>query len=288
MIIAHNEFGILEKLIRLLDHPENDIFIHIDKKAKDFDSLRYASSVTNASLKFIRRRNVSWAAYSIIQATMDLLVEATKTRHAYYHLLSGVDLPIKDHRFIMDFFERNSGREFMGIHRSAYASSAIDDRIRYYHLFQEYRSRERAGANRMLEKAGYLSVRIQKALGVDRIRQHGIDHYKGDAWFSITHDFAEYVLSRRREIERNYRWTQCSDESVFQTLAMASNFRERIVETSLRFIDWDRGRPYTFTADDYETLIGSEFLWARKFSEAKDSGIVRKIYRTFAEDQNSV
>ena len=37
MIIAHNEFDLLEILVRLLDDPRNDIYIHIDAKVKDFD-----------------------------------------------------------------------------------------------------------------------------------------------------------------------------------------------------------------------------------------------------------
>lgn len=32
LIIAHNEFDILEKTIRLLDDKDNDIYLHIDKK----------------------------------------------------------------------------------------------------------------------------------------------------------------------------------------------------------------------------------------------------------------
>ena len=37
MIIAHNEFELLEILVRLLDDPRNDIYIHIDAKVKNFD-----------------------------------------------------------------------------------------------------------------------------------------------------------------------------------------------------------------------------------------------------------
>ena len=37
LIIAHNEFNILEKTIELLDDERNDIYLHIDKKVKNFD-----------------------------------------------------------------------------------------------------------------------------------------------------------------------------------------------------------------------------------------------------------
>ena len=36
MIIAHNEFDLLEILVRLLDDPRNDIYVHIDAKVKEY------------------------------------------------------------------------------------------------------------------------------------------------------------------------------------------------------------------------------------------------------------
>ena len=37
LIIAHNEFDILKKTIQMIDDERNDIYIHIDKKCKNFD-----------------------------------------------------------------------------------------------------------------------------------------------------------------------------------------------------------------------------------------------------------
>ena len=34
LILAHKNFGQLRKLIELLDDPRNDIFVHVDAKAK--------------------------------------------------------------------------------------------------------------------------------------------------------------------------------------------------------------------------------------------------------------
>ena len=43
LIMAHNNWYTLEKLIRLLDVPWNDIYLHIDKKVKDFSQEYYKS-----------------------------------------------------------------------------------------------------------------------------------------------------------------------------------------------------------------------------------------------------
>ena len=36
LIMAHNEFGILERIIKLIDDERNELFIHIDKKSQKF------------------------------------------------------------------------------------------------------------------------------------------------------------------------------------------------------------------------------------------------------------
>ncbi len=33
LVMAHNDWSLLSKLLRCIDDPRNDIFIHIDKKA---------------------------------------------------------------------------------------------------------------------------------------------------------------------------------------------------------------------------------------------------------------
>lgn len=35
LILAHNNFGVLEKLIKMLDYKHNDLYVHIDKKVEN-------------------------------------------------------------------------------------------------------------------------------------------------------------------------------------------------------------------------------------------------------------
>ena len=42
LIMAHNQFDLLEMLIKLLDDPRNDIYLHIDQKVEDFDFQRFS------------------------------------------------------------------------------------------------------------------------------------------------------------------------------------------------------------------------------------------------------
>ena len=108
--------------------------------------------------------------------------------------------------------------------------------------------------------------------------------YHGWNWFSIPEDFAKYVLLQEERIHSTFHHTLASDESFMQTVAMNSTFKERIYkfdcleESVMRRIDWQRGRPYTFTREDYNYIMDSPYLFARKFNEIVDEKIVDMIY----------
>ena len=51
MIMAHDQFELLSILIKMLDDPRNDIFLHIDKKAKDFKAEEYMIFLAETTVK---------------------------------------------------------------------------------------------------------------------------------------------------------------------------------------------------------------------------------------------
>ena len=63
-----------------------------------------------------KRIDIRWGHVSLIKAEM-LLFEAALTNgpYAYYHLLSGADLLIKPLDLFFNFFEKNDGKEFVGL-----------------------------------------------------------------------------------------------------------------------------------------------------------------------------
>src|SRR5690606_21952914 len=118
LILAHNEFEILERLVRVLDDPRFDIYIHFDKKSKEPPVLK-----TKHSRLYIlnNRIDVRWGDYSMVEAELILFEAATKRRnYKYLHLLSGVDFPIKSMDQIYDFFDTSKMQEFIGFNSSDY------------------------------------------------------------------------------------------------------------------------------------------------------------------------
>lgn len=122
LIMAHNNFKVLEKIIELLDNKKNDIYIHIDKKVKFNyeEEKKYKSMARNSKIKFLENRiKISWGGYSQIECELLLIKEALKSEenYSYFHLISGVDLPLKNSDQIYNFFEKNNGKEFVHFFR---------------------------------------------------------------------------------------------------------------------------------------------------------------------------
>lgn len=276
LIMAHNHFDFLKELLGCLDDSRNDIYLHIDKKAGSFDPNQFTKVLNSSRLFFTERLDVRWGGYSQIACELLLLKAAAgqtshgpapKERYAYYHLLSGSDLPLKSQDEIHTFFERHTGKEFLAFDREV--SRQALERICLWHFFRE-------SSSPLAEPADHLLTLVQRLLHVDRLKGSGIEVCKGPNWFSITDGLARYVLEQEDWIRKHFSHSVCADELFLQTLAAASPFRENIYDregtsgsmANLRYVDWERGNensPYTFQEEDKELLLGLPHLFARKF-----------------------
>ncbi len=275
LIVAHNEFDLLEKELQLLDNQNADIYIHIDARCKNVDFKRLESNCTKSRVYFVKRIKVIWGAHSQIQCTLNMLETATQKGYQYYHLLSGVDLPLKTPKEMDEFFDKFNGYEFMECKSFKECPKHVADRIKYYHFFRNIYGRNTKSILCSIENR---LIGLQKNLKVNRIRHKEHMFYKGANWFSITHKMSVYILNNKKFIKKYCFNALCSDEIFIQTLAMKSPYANDIIRKDLRYIDWKRGKPYVFGNDDYEELMSSGMLFARKFSSEKSSQVINKIY----------
>lgn len=279
LIICHNNFRQLGMLLELIDDKKNDIFIHVDKKSKDYSINELKTHVTKGTLTFVKSINVNWGGSSMIKAEMLLLKEATKSFHMYYHLISGVDLPLKTQEEIYAFLSKNFDKNYISIDNYENdVHSDFTDRVRYYYPFQNTIGRNRGVIPSLCYNLQEKLLLIQKKIGVNRIKKLELEFVKGGQWFSITHDAALYVLDSQKLINKIFRWTNCADEIFLQTVIYNSEFKDSIDNNTLRYIDWNRGSPYTFREDDYDVLINSNCFFARKFDINTDERIINLIY----------
>lgn len=287
LIMAHNDFSLLKKLLVLTDYENNDIYLHIDKRAEGFDLSCFQKIVKKSNLFFVDRINIEWGGESLITCELLLLKEATKKGYDYYHLLSGVDLPLKKQSEIHNFFKNNGRYEYMEFDKEAIESGSFLHRCKYWYFFQNKKGKKKGIVPFILKYLEIASISIQKLFKVNRMSNNDLEYYKGSNWFSITHDLASYVLGQEKNIKKYFFKSLCADEIFLQTIAMNSPFKETIIDDYLRYIDWDRGSPYTFTCEDIERLKESDKLWARKFSTEKDETVINTIYQYIQTSQNS-
>ena len=279
LIIAHNEFEVLKVLLSCLDDARNDIFIHFDKKVAALPDVR----TERAGLTILENRvDVRWGAPSMMEAEFALFeAAAARGPYQYYHLLSGVDLPIKSQDYIHDYFDHHDGQEFIG-YTWTQMPPEFARKVQCWHLYPED-FKSRSFVKKAL-RAGFL--RLQELLGIRRNRD--VDFKKGSQWVSITEGMVQYFLEHREWIRKTFRNTFCCDELVMQTLCWSSPYREHIHslvsdgEGCVREIGWKQD-PVSgnwglqdWSEADYEQLRNSPALFARKFN-GRDLGFLRKI-----------
>lgn len=134
LIIAHNKFDQLQLLLDLLDDKRNDIYVHIDKKVRCFPHL-YTKF---AGLNILKNRiDVRWGDVSQIET--EILLFETALRNGDYncfHLISGVDLPIKSNDYIHNFINLHPNIEFVGF--SPTTSKSLEKYVLKYHILTKH------------------------------------------------------------------------------------------------------------------------------------------------------
>lgn len=271
LILAHNDAELLKTLVNCLDDARNDIYIHWDAKSGKVPELR----TKNARLYVLDERiKVSWAGFSMVKAEYLLFKEAFKNGpYAYYHLLSGADLPIKSQDYIHQECDRMAGTEFIAF--ADVPQSEIDYRVQHFFLFPE-----------KFKGAGIVKKAIRGicliAQDLDGYRRTEVTVKKGSQWCSVTQAFVEYLLSKEEEVGRIFNHTFCPDELFVQTVCYNSDFYNNVKKTdsefdgNLRFIKWENGELLPIEENDLEKMTESDRWFARKFS-GTDRKLIDKV-----------
>ena len=283
LITAHSKKAQLLNLLRLLDDPENDLYLHIDKKAQGFTEAEMIAAAPQSRMFFVPRLDARWGSETFIDAILSLIRLASEEEHAFYHLLSGVDLPLKPQSEIRAYFDAHTGEEFVSFERETAKPDVIEGRIARWHWRQP--------VNPLLKKfhrrAAPASTFLQRILGINRIKNAPVVFQKGGVWFSITHALARYVVEEMPRYRAYYRYTSCADEIWLQTLVANSPFMQRRafmgyddeLAATMRYVDWSGGgaSPRVLTSADYDMLMQSGMLFARKFDDSLDASVIKRI-----------
>jgi hypothetical protein len=127
------------------------------------------------------------------------------------------------------------------------------------------------------------------APGLKRKFLPGIAPYGGPNWFAISSRCATHVLDYLQEHPEYCRFfvrALVPDELFLQTLILNSPFRDHVINDALRLTDWETGAssPRVLTGEDFDRLIASDSLYARKFDSTKYPDIISRIRSYIAVD----
>lgn len=262
LIMAHGNFEMLKLLITMLDYKDNDIYIHIDKKCGDLDFAQFEHLTKESSVYFLKNRmKITWGSVSQIQLELKMFDYAFKggVKYDYFHLLSGVDCPLKTNEEISNFLERNNHSEFIGI---VGGQNVIKQRLGYYHLYTE--------RNIIGKLYRHLLIPLQRVFHIHNVNDVSV-YRMGPNWCSVTYDLVSALLKEKNNIIKRYRYSFCCDEVFLQTFVFEhKEFLNRIYcpndqyKSCMRYIDFKRGNPYIFNIKDMEELYKADRFFARK------------------------
>ena len=247
LIIAHNEFEVLRRLVAALDDERNDIFIHFDKKVSTLPEIRTERS----GLHILENRvDVRWGTVSQIKAEYALFEAAGNAGvYSHYLLVSGTHFPLMENDGIEAFLKMHDGLNLL-----PYMEEAND-----YQVDMKMRRINVLPGSLLWRGA----LRVQRMLGI-RINKGG-RFYNAGNWVCLSDGAVRYLIGRKKEILKKYRFSFCGDEFFVPTELMSSSLADSVVfSKELLKFEIGRSNARVYTAEDYDELMASGCLFARK------------------------
>lgn len=269
LIIAHQDIEMLKQLLTAVDDERNDIYLHIDTKSPQLYAAMSKYKSRYSQIHVYSQFNVMWG--DISQALLELFLfetAATMGQYSYYHLLSGLDYPLKSQDYIHKFCKDNYGKQFVGYDKN---NEAWAQRYQYKWYFTKHYKDKNLFKRAFFRTLTICACFIQHIVGYKRDLGY-TEIKKGCNWLSLSDKFVEYLLSQKEIVTLRFHHILAVDEIFIQTILWNSPFKNDIYDleneyrSCMREIDWYRGTPYVWRPDDAEYLLNSEKLFARKFS----------------------
>ncbi|MCL2792958.1 MAG: beta-1,6-N-acetylglucosaminyltransferase [Spirochaetaceae bacterium] len=278
MLLVNSNENQVNRLIRHLSE-DFDIYVHIDKR----------SSIKINELKNVyvyKEYKTYHSSCNQTVATLFLLEKAFLKGYNRYLLISGQDLPIKSNKEIKSFFENNN-KEYIDINKIPRSDGWPDNMngLTKYNFYKIY-----IGNNSNIAKKLYEVIQTWfRKFSKIKPRKIDYDFYGGSNWTNYTHTCVkkifEWLENNKKYIDR-FKWTNSSDEIFYQTII--NQLDGIFIENDcLRYIDWQTGPefPRTLRVEDYEKVINSNYLFARKFDEKADNRIIEMIYKKIENEK---
>ena len=270
LILAHKELSQIEYLIKQLQYPAFNIYLHLDKNAK----FTY-EDIQGSFTKIEKNYSCSWGGYNIVKATFSLLKKSFKDGNDYFILISGQDFPVQSNKKIHDFFTKNSGKSFINIiPKEEIQVEPLVDYNNFLQRFSLVHIPKRPPIN-FFEKAIFsLKSRIRNAQKKYPSLRCSIpsNFYAGENWFNLHRDEVANLLAEYKKstmLRLRFSLGLSMEEVLPHTLLNRNLLTEKWVNDSLRFTIWKpkTSHPECLSFENLNEAISSNELFARKFDD---------------------
>ena len=288
LILTHEDPMQLRALINRLDAAGVRFHVHVDAK-KDITPFRRVVAAKRNVRFCASRVAVTWAAFSVVEATLRLVEAALNDnpRCERLVLVSGTDYPLSTSHGIKRFFAQHPRRQFIRRFPILEADRVQTWKVRGRH----FRGLAPRHSPWRLPLFGF-----ERALRVfPRRMPRGWPLMCGSQWWSLTADCAHYCLEfprRRPDILRFFRNVFAPDEIFFHSVVHnsifardaepAETFSSVVTETGslAHYANLHHLPGMTLsTAEHAAVALRSGKLFARKFSSRSSAAAIRAIDR---------
>lgn len=275
LVIAHDNYEHLKRMITALNDVACTFYIHIDKRSA-------FPVISGDNIIYLEKRvAVHWGGFSMVMATLNLLRRALEDDNDYFALISGTDYPIKPNKWL--FEKINGGGEYIAIKKGFDTYNPLS-RYKYFYFTDFYNRRDKSNIKtkiflwfqNLLRK-----IKVQKSIPFQL--------YTGTQWFVLSRSCVSYILNfvvEKKDYIRFFQFAFCPDECFFQTIIGNSEFYHSAKET-LTYADWsvDPG-PAIINEKHIEILKNeNEKFFVRKFND-ESTAVVELIDKMLRNTQS--
>ena len=280
LVMAHNEPQLLMLQLKRLAR-DFDVYIHTDKKA---ERLLSESIPSSARIRQIPSRRTPWGTTDFLRVELELIRTAMAKGYDRYVLVSGQCVPLKSNHQIQEALWKTREVEWIGSRKLV---SPVDDgylqRVQrvYWHSPWRYRG-IRAFLYWVVEYALEFFYRF-----LWRKRELVGDFYWGETWFALSHHALSKAMAYGEEdsrFSRVFRGARLVEELYLQTALRRVGTPDAHFLPCISYTDWEKGpeTPRVLDMSDYEKIMASPHLFARKFTWAKSRELVERLYQETA------
>lgn len=288
LMLVHHDEELVRRVVKRLNHPLVDIFVHVDRKA-DFGSALDGMNCT--VLPDSMRVDVRWGDVSMVQAMLRLLRYARDFENlggcsdtSHYVFVSGQHYPIRPMESLVNYLAARPGKSFLDLMKKddSLYQRFLPRATLYWPRWMIGRSTWQRIMGRVyldLGMSGALPARGHEGLPFD-------DLSFGSQWVALSSEAAGWILDCIDESDGKVtRWfnnVRVPDECFFQTLLMASPYRGKVGD-ALAYVDWSAGQssPKLLELEDYPALEAAatkgNCFFARKFESQKSAKVLDRI-----------